>query len=193
MMVKLLRSLLAAWNGFLTFFRLLKPRLCGLRTGTNVHVGGGIEWPLGNVRNIRLGDGVSLGKRGWFYMPLGNRQAKIEIGRGTAIGNDFVVTSNGSIKIGSECLLSYRVTVMDHSHVTGLGISPVNSGLTEGNAVTIGDKCFLGCNVVVMPGVSLGENCVVGANSVVTKSFDAGSIIAGAPAKLLRSLMPKQV
>jgi acetyltransferase-like isoleucine patch superfamily enzyme len=42
--------------------------------------------------------------------------------------------------------------------------------------------------VVIMPGVKLGENCVVGANSVVTKSFEAGSVIAGAPAKLLRSL-----
>ena len=77
---------------------------------------------------------------------------------------------------------------MDHSHVTGPGIGPVTSGLTEGKPVSIGDKCFLGCNVVIMPGVKLGENCVVGANSVVTKSFESGSVIAGAPAKLLRKI-----
>ena len=188
MLVKLLRNLLGAWNGFLSFFRLAKPRLVGLRTGSNVRVGGGIEWPLGNVRNMQIGDNVSLGARGWFYIPLNNRQAKIEIGSGTAIGNDFVITANASIEIGCNCLLSYRVTVMDHSHVTGAGVAPVTSGLTEGKPVSIGDKCFLGCNVVIMPGVKLGENCVVGANSVVTKSFDAGSVIAGAPAKLLRSL-----
>ena len=35
---------------------------------------------------------------------------------------------------------------------------------------------------------TVGANCVVGANSVVTKSFEAGSVIAGSPAKLLRSL-----
>jgi lipopolysaccharide O-acetyltransferase len=117
----------------------------------------------------------------------------IQIGSGTAIGNDFVITANAQIEIGRDCLLSYRVTVMDHSHITGAGVAPVSSGLTDGKPVTIGDKCFLGCNVVIMPGVKLGENCVVGANSVVTKSFEAGSVIAGAPAKLLRNLRTNSV
>jgi len=189
MLVKLLRGLLGAWNGFLSFFRLALPRLLGLRTGRRICAGGGIDWPLGNVRNIQIGDGVSLGKRGWFYLPLNNRQATIEIGPGTAVGNDFVITANQSIHIGRECLLSYRVTVMDHSHVSGPGVAPVSSGLTQGKRVSIGDKCFLGCNVVIMPGVELGDNCVVGANSVVTTSFAAGSVIAGAPAKLLRNLL----
>jgi len=187
-MVNLLRSLHGAWNGLVSFCRLLVPRLLGLRTGGSVRVGGGIEWPLGNVRNLRLGDRVSLGQRGWFYLPLNSRQAKIQIGSGTSVGNDFVITANDSIQIGHDCLLSYRVTVMDHSHVTGADIGPVTSGLTPGQPVSIGNKCFLGCNVVIMPGVKLGENCVVGANSVVTKSFEAGSVIAGAPAKLLRKL-----
>jgi acetyltransferase-like isoleucine patch superfamily enzyme len=43
-----------------------------------------------------------------------------------------------------------------------------------------------------MPGVKLGANCIVGANSVVTKSFEAGSVIAGTPARLLRNLGTKQ-
>ncbi len=192
MPVKLLRAALGTRNGFTSFFRLLLPRVLGLHTGGGVRVGGGIDWPLGNVRNIQLGDHVSLGKRGWFYLPLDNRGAKIQIGPGTAIGNDFVITANEAIQIGCDCLLSYRVTVMDHSHVTGAGVAPVTSGLTPGKPVSIGDKCFLGCNVVVMPGVTLGANCVVGANSVVTKSFASGSVIAGAPAKLLRTLASDQ-
>jgi len=188
MIVKLLRDLLGLKNRTVSFFRLLKPRLLGLKTGRNVCVGGDIEWPLGNVRNMQVGDNVSLGQRGWFYIPLNNRQATIRIGSGTAVGNDFVITSNAAVQIGRDCLLSYRVTVMDHSHVTGPGVAPVTSGLTDGKPISIGDKCFLGCNVVIMPGVTLGENCVVGANSVVTKSFEARSVIAGAPAKLLRKL-----
>jgi len=187
-MVNLLRGILSAWNGIFSFFRLLLPHAFGLRTGSGVRVGGGIEWPLGNVQNIALGEKVSLGQRGWFYLPLNNRQAKIKIGSGTSVGNDFVITANDSIEIGRDCLLSYRVTVMDHSHITGAGLGPVTSGLTKGKPISIGAKCFIGCNVVIMPGVKLGENCVVGANSVVTKSFEAGSVIAGAPAKLLRKI-----
>lgn len=191
MLIQLIRSAHRGLNRSVSFFRLLLPRLLGLRTGRNLTAGCGIEWPLGNLRCIELSDNVSLGMRGWFYLPLTNRQAKIQIGTGTSIGNDFVITANDSIQIGRDCLLSYRVTVMDHSHVTGPGISPVTSGLTLGQPVVIGDKCFIGCNVVIMPGVELGENCIVGANSVVTKSFNAGSVIAGAPAQLLRQLEPK--
>ncbi len=189
MLLNLLQSLHRGWNAAVSFFRLLLPRCLGLRIGSGVRVGSGIEWPLGNARNIELGNHVSLGKRGWFYVPLNNRAAKIQIGSGTSVGNDFVITANNSIYIGRDCLLSYRVTVMDHSHVTGADVGPVTSGLTAGQPVTIGDKCFVGCNVVIMPGVKLGANCVIGANSVVTKSFEAGSIIAGAPAKLLRSIV----
>jgi acetyltransferase-like isoleucine patch superfamily enzyme len=187
-MVRFLRSLLGARNGLLSFVRLLLPRCLGLRVGHGVRVGGGISWPLGNVRNVQVGDRVSLGAHGWVYIPLDNRQAKISIGSGTAVGNDFVITANNLIEIGRDCLLSYRVTVMDHSHVTGPGIGPVTSGLTPGKPVSIGDKCFVGCNVVIMPGVRLGANCVVGANSVVTKSFEAGTVIAGAPARVVRNL-----
>jgi acetyltransferase-like isoleucine patch superfamily enzyme len=39
-----------------------------------------------------------------------------------------------------------------------------------------------------MGGVNLGDYCVVGANSVVTHSFPAGSVIAGAPARLVKTL-----
>src|ERR1035438_4715083 len=107
-MVNFLRSIHGAWNGLVSFFRLLMPRALGLRTGRGVRAGGGIEWPLGNVRNIELGDNVSLGKRGWFYLPLNNRLARIAIGPGTSVGNDFVITANNSVQIGRDCLLSYR-------------------------------------------------------------------------------------
>jgi acetyltransferase-like isoleucine patch superfamily enzyme len=64
----------------------------------------------------------------------------------------------------------------------------VTGGITKGEPITIGDDCFIGCGAVILRGVTLGKNCIVGANSVVTKSFEAGSVVAGAPAKLLRNL-----
>lgn len=191
MLVNFLRSMHVGWNATMSFFRLLLPRCLGLRTGRGVRVGSGIEWPLGNMRNIELGDNVSLGKRGWFYLPLNNRKAYIWVGSGTSVGNDFVISSNQSIRIGCNCLLGYRVSVLDFAHKFGCGKNPVKSGTITGKPIEIGDLCFIGCNAVIMPGVRLGANCVVGANSVVTRSFEAGSVIAGVPASLLRSIAPQ--
>lgn len=49
--------------------------------------------------------------------------------------------------------------------------------------VTIGKHCWLGANAVILPGVQLGDRVVVGAGAVVTKSFSAGSILVGVPAR----------
>lgn len=59
----------------------------------------------------------------------------------------------------------------------------------EPEDVVIGDHCWLGSNVVVMPGVVLGPHTVVGANAVVTKSFPEGHcVIGGVPAKVIRRM-----
>lgn len=55
--------------------------------------------------------------------------------------------------------------------------------------IVIGDHCWLGANVVVMPGVELGPHTIVGANAVVTKSFPDGfCVLGGVPAKVIKEL-----
>jgi acetyltransferase-like isoleucine patch superfamily enzyme len=49
--------------------------------------------------------------------------------------------------------------------------------------ITIGDDVFVGNRSILMPGVAIGDQCVVGAGSVVTKSVEAGSVVAGNPAR----------
>ena len=65
--------------------------------------------------------------------------------------------------------------------------SPMQSGVTKGLAITIGNNCFIGANVCITKGVTLGDHCVVGINSVVAKSFPDNSVIAGNPAKRIKS------
>lgn len=58
-----------------------------------------------------------------------------------------------------------------------------------GQDVVLGEKCWIGMNSVLLPGVVLGTHTIVGAGSVVTKSFPCGNcIIAGNPAKKIKDL-----
>ena len=50
-------------------------------------------------------------------------------------------------------------------------------------SINVGNNVFIGCDTVILPGVTIGDNCIIGAGSVVTKDLESGGIYAGAPAK----------
>ena len=51
-------------------------------------------------------------------------------------------------------------------------------------SIKIGERCWIGANAVILPGVEIGDNVIVGAGAVVTKSFPSNSILIGTPAHI---------
>ena len=106
---------------------------------------------------------------------------------------------NGSISIGRGCIFAPNVFISSGSHIFAawpeLPIReqeakyaalppPARPAGFADRPVEIGDDCWIGVNVVIMPGVAIGKGCVVGANAVVTRDLPAGSVAAGVPAKI---------
>jgi acetyltransferase-like isoleucine patch superfamily enzyme len=128
-----------------------------------------IPWPVNprtivsNAKNIEFDiDDIHIFQTPGCYWQ--NQQAKIIIGR-----NCYVAPNVGLITTNHDV---YDVT----KHVAGKDI-------------VLGEKCWIGMNAMILPGVTLGPHTVVGAGSVVTHSFPQGNcVIAGNPAKVIREL-----
>jgi acetyltransferase-like isoleucine patch superfamily enzyme len=54
--------------------------------------------------------------------------------------------------------------------------------------VTIGEDCWIGGHVVILPGVTIGDGVTIGAGSVVTKSIPSWSVAIGSPAKVVKKV-----
>lgn len=93
-----------------------------------------------------------------------NYRASVSLGRGTYIGpNVGLITANHDFDDLDQHL--------------------------PAQPIQVGEKCWIGMNSVIMPGVTLGPRTAVGAGSVVTKSFAEGNcVIAGTPARVIRTL-----
>lgn len=165
------------------------PARCkGMKFGRNSFIGPGYDLdPV--LKGVELGENVRVGRNAWFDISRYTQGGKIIIGDGTNIGRNVTISACEKIAIGKKCLVSYNVSFVDHDHnVSNADLSPMESGISKGQEIILEDECFVGAHSFILKGVHLGKHCVVGANSVVTESFPAFSVIAGNPAKLVKTL-----
>lgn len=94
----------------------------------------------------------------------------------------------GEIEIGEEATVAQECYLCTGTHAFDM---PAMNLVTA--KISIGAKAFLGARSFVMPGVSIGSGAVVGACSVVTRDIPADSIVAGNPARVLRSRVSQSI
>jgi acetyltransferase-like isoleucine patch superfamily enzyme len=149
---------------------------------------------LDGARRIALGDGVFVGAGSWLHVEGAGEHVVLEVGDGTSIVGDCVLSAVCEVRLGRRVLLARNVYIADHGHAfADLDRAVLDQGLDRIAPVRIGDGAWLGQNVVVCPGVTIGAGAVVGANSVVTRDVPAGAVAAGVPARLLREGEPSLI
>ena len=119
------------------------------------------------------------------------------------LGQDSRIWSSCSVYIGDRVLIAHHVTILDnqthptdpqdrHEHFKRIITTghPWQIDLEE-RPVRIEDDAWIGCNCIVLPGVTIGRGAIVGAGSVVTKDVAPGVVVAGNPARPIRNTPSK--
>jgi acetyltransferase-like isoleucine patch superfamily enzyme len=168
------------------------------RTFAAFGAGSMIAFPTGAIfgeRWIELGDRTLIGEQVSIsagMMPghdLGP-ESVLRIGGGCVIGRGSHIVAHCSIDIGDDVYTGPYVYITDQNHSYADPALPVGRQWPVNSAVRIGDGCWLGTGVIVLPGSVLGRNVVVAAGSVVRGEFGDHCVIAGVPARLVKDFEP---
>lgn len=123
------------------------------------------------VGDVRLGDHSSV----WYNAVLRGDINFIQVGHHSNIQDNAVL----HLADDYPCIVGNYVTI-GHSAVV--------------HACTLGDEVLVGMGVVILDGAVIGDQCIIGAKALVTggTKIPAGSMVMGAPAKVVRELTPKE-
>ena len=135
--------------------------------GKNVYIARGAVV----VGDVTLGDGASV----WYNAVLRGDINRIVVGAGSNIQDNSVL----HLADDFPCIVGSYVTV-GHSAIV--------------HACTIGDECLIGMGAVILDGAEIGAQSLIGAKALVTQhtKIPAGSLVLGAPARVVRALTPEE-
>ena len=129
----------------------------------------------GLVRAARLAVRRLLMRARWLYFVRGLGM-KIDPSAWFSLKVSFDRTHPSGIHVGPESYIAFGAVILSHDMTRGIYAD-----------TRIGARCFIGAHSIILPGVTIGDGSIVGAGSVVTSDVPPATIVAGNPARVVRS------
>eukprot|EP01033_Poteriospumella_lacustris_P003308 gene3308-2440_t len=108
----------------------------------------------------------------------------IELGKNVFINHGCTFLDLGGIKVEDDVMIGPQVCVVTENHP----LNPADRKALVTKPITIKRNAWIGANATILPGVMIGENSVVAAGAVVSKDVPPNTVVAGVPAKVIKSL-----
>lgn len=116
-----------------------------------------------------------------FYTDCG---LNITIGKNVFINACCNFQDQGGIHIGDGSLIGHKVVLATLNH----GLAPEDRGTLYPAPIVIGRNVWVGASATILGGVTIGDNAIIAAGAVVRKDVAANTIVAGVPAKEIKTV-----
>ncbi|CAN5186969.1 sugar O-acetyltransferase [soil metagenome] len=116
-----------------------------------------------------------------FYTNFGRF---IKIGKNVFVNHACTFLDMGGISLEDNVLIGPKVNLITENHP----MEPENRQSLVCRPILIKRNAWIGAAATILPGVTIGENAVVAAGAVVTRDVPANTIVAGVPAKVVKSI-----
>lgn len=116
-----------------------------------------------------------------FYTDCG---VNIEVGKDVFINSCCNFQDQGGITIGEGSFIGHKVVLATLNH----GLAPEDRASLYPSPIVIGKNVWVGASATLLPGVTVGDNAIIAAGAVVRQDVPANTIVAGVPAKIIRTL-----
>ena len=112
----------------------------------------------------------------------------ISFGSRVDVGENVIIRGGGGIVIGSDVLIAAGAVITSQGHP----IRPPRWGRNVSRPISIDNEVWIGAHSVVLPGVTIGNGTIVAAGAVVSRDVPSYTVVAGVPARVIRTIEPPE-
>lgn len=159
-------------------------------TGKRLNLEEGCEIVGLSKQGIIFGDRCTVGRFATIRptnVLLGELGEGLRVGHNSNIGAYSYIGCSGYIEIGDNVMMGPRVNLMAENHNFDRTDMPMKEQGVTRSFIKIEDDVWLGVNSTVLAGVTISKGAIIAAGAVVTKDVPPYSIVAGVPAKVIKT------